>query len=233
MFGDSVDPSPTGSVLSASPSSSSSVASNNAAEELASLYHATRNGGRLPPKTGGGGGGPNKKYDSVTVEQIKAQFQKQIEAMLQSQERHETTPASAALNKRPPPPPSALLDTNRVKLQVPSPPRPHPKNHQQQQQHPGLRSSHLPGPAERELTGIRDLQRGKSFAEARTAVQKHIEKMFNGADGAAGETNLHGRPIKHTMHGVSHRRPGEDEEDIEPPPPTHYGVRQVSRELFI
>jgi hypothetical protein len=33
--------------------------------------------------------------------------------------------------------------------------------------------------------------------------------------------------IQHTMHGVSHALPGE-ELDIEPPPPVHYGIDQVT-----
>ena len=213
MFGDSVDPSPTGSVLSASPSSSSAASNNAAVEELASLYQA-RNG--VGVSSGGGG----KKYDAVTVEEIKAQFQKQIEAMLQSQERHEQKRATTT-------------DANRVKLQVSSSTQ--HQRPQQQQQPPGLRKGHLPTTSEKELTGIRDLQRGKSFAEARTAVQKHIERMFSepssAGDSAGGHASVPKRPeaiIKHTMHGVSHRQG--DDDDIEPPPPTHYGVSQAIRD---
>ncbi len=237
MFGDSVDPSPTGSVLSASPSSSSAASNgNNAVEELASLYQA-RNGVGVGGGGGGAGGAGRKKYDSVTVEEIKAQFQKQIEAMLQSQERHE--------QKR-------TTDTNKVKLQVTSaqqhrhhhPPPPPQQQHQQPPSALGLRKSHFPTTAEKELTGIRDLQRGKSFAEARTAVQKHIERMFSdnsggvdsggmnagvGVGGGVGGVKRPEAVIKHTMHGVSHRQ-GDDDDGIEPPPPTHYGVTEAIRD---
>ena len=48
-----------------------------------------------------------------------------------------------------------------------------------QQAQGAIKNGHIPTAAERELNGIRDIQRGKSFLEARTAVQKHIEKMLN------------------------------------------------------
>jgi hypothetical protein len=41
-----------------------------------------------------------------------------------------------------------------------------------------IRNGHIPSAAERELSGIKEIQRGKTFLEARTAVQKHIEKML-------------------------------------------------------
>ena len=47
-----------------------------------------------------------------------------------------------------------------------------------------IKNGHIPSAAERELSGIKDIQRGKSFLEARTAVQKHIEKMLNHNNGS-------------------------------------------------
>ena len=126
------------------------------------------------------------KYDAVTVEEIKAQFQKQIETMLQSQERN-------TIN-------------NNVSVQT-----------------PGLRSGHIQTAAEKELNDIKDLQRGKSFLEARTAVQKQIERMFTDAQ----QPNIMKKDIKHTIHGVSHAIPGQGGEEIKPPPPVHYGVNQA------
>jgi len=42
-----------------------------------------------------------------------------------------------------------------------------------------LKNGHTSSPAgQRELNDIKDLQRGKSFLEARSAVQKQIEQMF-------------------------------------------------------
>ena len=111
-----------------------------------------------------------------------------------------------------------------------------------------IKNGHIPSAAERELSGIKDIQRGKSFLEARTAVQKHIEKMLNNnpnnspansnqspsSNGAtlATETPVIQRSklleVKHTMHGVSHALPG-DLDDVELPPPVHYGVDQAIR----
>ena len=48
-----------------------------------------------------------------------------------------------------------------------------------------IKNGHIPSAAERELSGIKDIQRGKSFLEARTAVQKHIEKMLNHNNGVS------------------------------------------------
>ncbi len=132
------------------------------------------------------------KYDSATVEEIKAQFQKQIANMLESQERNGSTTTSAA----------------RVK------------------------TSHIQSSRERELNSIRDGPRGKSFLEARTAVQRQIERMFTEA--AAGgnpvgvRDNTNKENIKHTMHGVSHQSLDDDDADgLKPPPPVHYGVNQA------
>ena len=41
-----------------------------------------------------------------------------------------------------------------------------------------IKNGHIPSAAERELNGIKDIQRGKTFLEARSAVQKHIENML-------------------------------------------------------
>ncbi len=89
--------------------------------------------------------------------------------------------------------------------------------------------------------------------EARTAVQKHIEKMLHNNNSNNVATSSNGGPvngtgdgnqarsplmqplhqknennIKHTMHGVSHAIPGELD-DIEKPPPVHYGVDAAIR----
>ena len=112
-----------------------------------------------------------------------------------------------------------------------------------------IKNGHIPSSAERELNGIRDIQRGKSFLEARTAVQKHIEKMLNHNNHNSQHHNGHHNQgpssqngqngdgqmsngnesrsqlleVKHPMHGVSHAIPGELD-DIEKPLPVHYGV---------
>lgn len=106
-----------------------------------------------------------------------------------------------------------------------------------------IKNGHIPSAAERELNGIKDIQRGKSFLEARTAVQKHIEKMLHNSNQsqclqtASTASPIPGTPnvqhqkldvVKHSMHGVSHAIPGELD-DIEKPPPVHYGVDQAIR----
>ena len=85
----------------------------------------------------------------------------------------------------------------------------------------GLRKGHILSAEEKELKGIKDLQRGKSFLEARQAVQKQIERIFS-------DTQNPKKEIKHAAHGVSHAIPtNEGDEDIPPPPPVHYGVNQA------
>lgn len=172
-FGDSVNPSPAGSVLSSSSANSSVVSSegslkrimmskNNAAS-LASLYEAK--GGRV--------------YDAATVEEIKAQFQMQIESMLKSHEKLSTTNTNVSGS-----------------------------------------NNHSLG---------RNVDRGKSFQEARNVVQRHIERMFND-NSSNNKPSLMQQPkreIKHAMHGVSHALPGQDHDDIKPPPPVHHGVNQA------
>ena len=168
-FGDSVNPSPAESVVSSSSASSSN--------------------------SGGGGKKSSNKYDAATVEEIKAQFQKQIETMLMSQERNNNSSGGGNVSNK-------------------------------------VTAGHIMSASEKELDGIRDLQRGKSFLEARSAVQRQIERMFSDANnansGADNKTKSSSdlSMIKHTMHGVSHALPGEDDE-IKPPPPVHYGVDQA------
>ena len=55
------------------------------------------------------------------------------------------------------------------------------------QQQP-LRSGHIQSTSERELNMIRGLQRDKSFDEARTAVQKQIERIFSSTQNEADAT---------------------------------------------
>ena len=78
--------------------------------------------------------------------------------------------------------------------------------------------------------------------EARSAVQKHIEKMLTNNNQPASTASANGLTttnqnflessrkieVKHTMHGVSHSIPGEMDE-IEKPLPVHYGVDQAIR----
>ncbi len=191
------------------------------------------------------------------MEQIKQHFQRQIQEMLQSQQRHErqqlrldpppefaanrpplpwsaptsgpakaaaAAPATSAPNKMamsspPPPPPSSgvLLKTNVTTtpaLSIVS------SSMQQQQT---------------DIVNFSNMQRGKSFLEARSAVQRQIEKMFIEAneDGASSGSGGGGKLspggiIKHTMHGVSHIAP-EDEDKYCTPPPVHYGVQEALR----
>ena len=187
---------------SVSSNASSSTMSSQRGGSLANIYQARKN---------------SINYDAATVNQIKNQFQAQIESMLQSQ----------AKNKP-------------------------------------MKSGHIQSTSERELNEIRELQRGKSFDEARNAVQQQIEKMFSNTQLAAQATNVPANPVnpkpgpssaisksiealasspvgrllqnphngglnkgvKHTMHGVSHALPGELDDDIRPPP-VHYGVDQA------
>ena len=238
MFGDSEaendDKRALGRRLNGSLSSNASSSSSLRGGSLSSLYQARKNG--------------MANYDSATVEQIKAQFQAQIESMLQSQERNSRMGNNSSS--------SNLVNSTKQNGVNIGP----------------LKNGHIPSAAERELNVIRELQRGKSFVEARTAVQKQIERMFSTAQSGANAvsdkstkdfevkntedktdspfrrfaatasassssllTNPHngskvmasGR-IQHTMHGVSHALPGE-ELDIEPPPPVHYGIDQALR----
>ena len=75
---------------------------------------------------------------------------------------------------------------------------------QHQQQQP-LRSGHIQSTSERELNMIRGLQRDKSFDEARTAVQKQIERIFsstqNAADAAVAASN---KPASTSMTNLLH-----------------------------
>ena len=213
MFGDSVNPSPASSVTGSSASSSggSSPTTTGLYQKRAQTQRRATVAGALGGKAGGVGG--MSKYDAETVEEIKAQFQRQIETMLQSQERNSRNNTMAVAT---PKSPAARLST-----------------------------SHLQSEREKELNDIRDLQRGKSFLEARTAVQKQIERMFSeaavgGATPPAGGTPVGGHPgskdtmgIKHTMHGVSHQLLEDGSSDIKPPPPVHYGIRAAIKQIAI
>jgi hypothetical protein len=196
-----------------------------------------------------------KANDSATVEQIKQHFQRQIQEMLQSQQRHErqqmrldpppefaanrpplpwsaptgspdkaaaaatSAPNKMSMSSLPPPPPSsgALLKTN-----MPTKPALSIVSSSMQQQ-------------QTDIVNFSNMQRGKSFLEARSAVQRQIEKMFIEAneDGASSASGGGGKLspggiIKHTMHGVSHIAP-EDEDKYCTPPPVHYGVQEALR----
>ena len=137
-------------------SSNASSNSSRRGGSLSSLYQARKSG--------------LANYDSATVEQIKAQFQAQIETMLQSQERNNGSSSNNNNNSSG----NNLKSTGLAN-----------SNHNNSP----LRNGHIPSTAERELNGIRDLQRGKSFVEARTAVQKQIERMFNSAHNGGSPIN--------------------------------------------
>ena len=220
------------SVMSAASAASSNSVAGRRGGSLANIYQARKN---------------SVSYDATTVNQIKAQFQAQIESMLQSQERN--TGATNVLN----------TSING-------------------QAKPSIRASvgHIQSTSEKELNIIKDLQRGKSFDEARNAVQKQIERIFsnnhlngvpngpnsngpsnsnpligsstnrertnttdqlpsiqhghlllhNPVTGAKVNSNGAGMMVKHGMHGVSHALPGELDDDIRPPP-IHYGINQA------
>ena len=187
MFGDSVQSSPINSM------------GRSAGGSLASLYQA------------------RKANDSATVEQIKQHFQKQIEAMLQSSQRHEAGPGKAASIQPPPQfrisPETNTEDRFRHKISVPEPPPP--------------TKGSRPLPSRPTMPQIPDGKtQNKSFQEARTVVQKQMEKMFVGTGGEEPQQQGAGRVIKHSMHGVSHVTP-QEEEQYNPPPPVHYGVNQA------
>ena len=58
-----------------------------------------------------------------------------------------------------------------------------------------IKNGHIPSAAERELNGIKDIQRGKTFLEARSAVQKHIENMLtNNNQPASSSTSANRLP---------------------------------------
>lgn len=73
-----------------------------------------------------------------------------------------------------------------------------------------VKNGHIPSAAERELNGIRDLQRGKSFVEARTAVQKQIERMFSSA--TATSTGI-GSEKSSNHHEISNAGGGQNPKD--------------------
>ena len=218
MFGDSVNPSPASSVTGSSTSASSSGGSS---PTTTGLYQKRAQTQRRATAAGAlgkaAGGGSMAKYDAETVEEIKAQFQRQIETMLQSQERNSRNNTMSAVATTAKSPVAARLST-----------------------------SHLQSEREKELNDIRDLQRGKSFLEARTAVQKQIERMFSEAAVGGGNPPTGGAPvgghpgsketlqgIKHTMHGVSHQLLEDGSSDIKPPPPVHYGIRAAIKQISI
>ena len=207
MFGDSVNPSPASSVTGSSASSSGG-----SSPTTTGLYQKRAQTQR---RATAASGGSMSKYDAETVEEIKSQFQRQIETMLQSQERNSrnNTLATAAPAVTPKSP-AARLST-----------------------------SHLLSEREKELN---DISRGKSFLEARTAVQKQIERMFSEAAVGGGAPPTGGAPvgghpgsketlqgIKHTMHGVSHQLLEDGSSDIKPPPPVHYGIRAAIKQISI
>lgn len=179
MFGDSVQSSPLSSV------------GRNAGGSLSSLYQA------------------RKANDSATVEQIKQHFQKQIEAMLQSSQRHEVGRTSAGIE----PPPQFSSETPedrfRHKISVPEPPPPTRGSRPL----PARPNASAPSDAR-----LQNIQRGKSFLEARSK----IEKMFVATTEEGNKTGQ----VKHSMHGVSHITP-QEEEQYNPPPPVHHGVNQA------
>ena len=220
------------SILSATSAASSNSVVGKRGGSLANIYQARKN---------------SVSYDATTVNQIKAQFQAQIESMLQSQERNTTV--NNVLG------PSSNMHVTK----------------------PTIRAvGHMQSTSEKELNIIKDLQRGKSFDEARNAVQKQIERIFNNNNqsgtqigentnaggltsnnhlvgnfnrerintndlsgiqhghmllhnpvtGAKLNSNGSGMMVKHSMHGVSHALPGELDDDIRPPP-IHYGINQA------
>jgi hypothetical protein len=203
MFGDSVQSSPINSLRRSGGGS------------LSSLYQA------------------RKANDSATVEQIKQHFQKQIEAMLQSSQRHEVGRTSAGIE---PPPQFRPLagqrhdspdmfkpgqhgspDRFKHKISVPEPPPPSRGTRP-------LPSRPIVGFSATEPNFSKQPQ-GKSFLEARSVVQRQIEKMFVNANDEP-HSKQSGQGVKHSMHGVSHVTP-QEEELYNPPPPVHYGVNQA------
>ena len=212
MFGDSVNPSPASSVTGSSASSSGGSSPTTTGLYTKRAQTQRRTTAALLGK--GVGSGSMSKFDADTVEDIKAQFQRQIESMLHSQET----------NSR----------NNTIAAAVPAVPAVTPKLPTGRA---GVRTSHLQSHREKELD---DLQRGKSFVEARTAVQKQIERMFSEAavgdpvPGGGHPKSKDTLGIKHTMHGVSHQLLEDGSSDIKPPPPPmHYGIRAAIKQISI
>jgi len=75
-----------------------------------------------------------------------------------------------------------------------------------------VKNGHIPSAAERELNGIRDLQRGKSFVEARTAVQKQIERMFSSA--TATSTTIGNEKPNHDLSTIGLQRQNLNDRDM-------------------
>ena len=193
MFGDSVQSSPVNTV------------GRQQGGSLASLYQA------------------RKANDSATVEQIKQQFQKQIEQMMQvcgrrrstkniyihkkylvqASQRHESVAARSSVAPRLEPPPQ-FSQAQAGPRQKPPPVAPASAAAPQQQ------------PARVSVGRLQQggeaahIERGKSFQEARSAVQRQIEKMFVDSkekdDFSPVKTTA---GIKHASHGVSHVTPEE------------------------
>ncbi len=193
------------------------------------------------------------------MEQIKQHFQRQIQEMLQSQQRHERQqlrldpPPEFAASPRPLPwsaPPSgpakaaaaapATSATNKMSMSSPPPPPPSAgvllKTNATTTPALSIVSSSMQQ-QQTDIVNFSNMQRGKSFLEARSAVQRQIEKMFieanedgasSGISGGGGGKLSPGGIIKHTMHGVSHIAP-EDEDKYCTPPPVHYGVQEALR----
>ena len=202
MFGDSVQSSPVNTLGHKSGGS------------LSSLYQA------------------RKANDSATVEQIKQQFQRQIEQMKQASQRHESVASrqvGAAGQIAPPPqfrpsvdqnnfsqqPPVSAAVTRSLVTTAPAPDASLP-----------TRVSVEPAQTERH----NNIERGKSFLEARSAVQKQIEKMFVDSQEKKDEFPKSSPGIKHASHGVSHVTP-EEEDTYNPPPPVHFGVDKALKSL--
>ena len=120
------------SIMSGVSGASSNSVAGRRGGNLANIYQARKN---------------SVSYDATTVNQIKAQFQAQIESMLQSQERNNQGSTAQS--------PPKSINSNK----------------------PSFRTSvgHMQSTSEKEL---KDIQRGKSFDEARNAVQKQIERIF-------------------------------------------------------
>nr|XP_040567231.1 LOW QUALITY PROTEIN: uncharacterized protein LOC121116980 [Lepeophtheirus salmonis] len=92
--------------------------------------------------------------------------------------------------------------------------------------------------------GIPD--RDTPFSEARSAVQKQIQKMFDSSSNSFSRNHASGRDvlllgkskegvggvvIKHTSHGVSHDFPSLEPLSHSPPPPIHYGVSDALKSI--
>lgn len=171
-----------------------------------------------------------KKSGDRTVNVLKQQFQNKIERIVQDNGKSD---GQVKMTKKPAPPAPASKKVHSKPVSI------------KQSNYNGNVSKNQK--KNKEGGEVRQLQREKSFDEARNAVQSQIERIFQkaaaakkqqelememeggngdpvgvGTHGTATGVPVVGSPSRYTMHGVSHLTP----EDIPviSPLPVHHGI---------